>query len=136
MPLAAVQVVAEFDSLHVPEREDAEAAQPERELLDLQRDDHQEVLQLDVDAVHQRDQPVDGSHRSIGRFFTDDADGTAEINRNTDPLSTPPKNGYHPAYDRAFSPVGPNAWDLAAPDGLIRISDVIHVIKQFFHDCA
>jgi hypothetical protein len=92
----------------------------------------------DPNASPQRDRiiRINDVLRVLGRFFTDDAGGTATINRYTDPLSTPPATGYHPAFDRATTIIGPLAWDLGPPDGLIRISDVIHAIKQFFHDCA
>jgi polyhydroxybutyrate depolymerase len=71
----------------------------------------------------------------IGRYFTNDAGGTAPINRNSDPLSVPPATGYHPAFDRGGL-AGPNQWNLAPPDGQILLDDVLAVVYQYFHDCA
>lgn len=68
------------------------------------------------------------------RYFTNDANGTAAINRNTDPFSLPPPTGYHPAFDRGPL-IGPDPWDLGPPDGRIDISDILAVIKQYFHNC-
>ena len=41
--------------------------------------------------------------------------------------------GYNPDYDRTF--YGPDPWDLGPPDGLIRVADIIAVVRQFGHDC-
>ncbi len=71
----------------------------------------------------------------LARYFTDDDNSTAPVNRNTDPLSNPPgKTGYHPAFDRTY--LGPNQWNLGPPNGMIRIDDILAVIYQYFHDCA
>jgi hypothetical protein len=51
-----------------------------------------------------------------------------------DPLSTPPKTGYHPAYDRGDL-VGPNAWNVMPADGVIDLDDVITASLQFAHNC-
>lgn len=40
---------------------------------------------------------------------------------------------YDPIYDRSY--LGPNYWNLGAPDSQIRVDDILHVAKQFFHDC-
>ncbi len=69
------------------------------------------------------------------RYFTDDAGGTALVNRNSDPLSTPPATGYHPAFDRGAQ-TGAQYWDLAPPNGEIRVDDILAVVHQYFHDCA
>lgn len=71
------------------------------------------------------------------RFGAQDAGGTAPINRNSDPLAGPPPvvPGYHPDYDRGPL-VGPNPWNLGAPDGAITANvDVLGVAKQFGHSC-
>ena len=72
--------------------------------------------------------------RIINRYRTDDANGAAIINRNSDPLSVPPPGGYHPAFDRTR--VGLNPWNLGPPDGRIRIDDVSNIIQQYRNDCA
>ena len=54
---------------------------------------------------------------------------------NVDPLSTPPKTGYHPAYDRGPQN-GANSWDRAPADGGIAIGDIFAVAQQFGHDCS
>ena len=79
---------------------------------------------------------VDDVLAVVRRYFADDAGGTAPINRNSDPLSTPPATGYHPAFDRGG--VLPNGllWDLAPPDGQILVDDILAVVRQYFHDCS
>jgi polyhydroxybutyrate depolymerase len=72
----------------------------------------------------------------VQHYYADDAGGTAAINRNSDPLSTPPATGYHPAFDRGGVIPGGHLWDLAPPDGQIRIDDVLAVVNQYFHDCS
>ena len=52
-----------------------------------------------------------------------------------DPLSTPPKTGYHPAYDRGGQ-VGPYLWNRAPADGQITLDDIFVAIGQFGHSCA
>ncbi len=42
--------------------------------------------------------------------------------------------GYDPAYDRTY--VGPNAWNLGPPDGLISIADILSEVKQYNHNCS
>jgi hypothetical protein len=42
--------------------------------------------------------------------------------------------GYTAATDRTF--VGPDPWDLGPPNGQQRVDDMLHVISQYFHDCA
>jgi hypothetical protein len=71
----------------------------------------------------------------VARYFTDDADGTASPNRYSDPLSLPLQFGYHPAFDRG-GVVGPHQWDMAPPNGQIRVDDILQVVQQYFHDCA
>ncbi len=71
----------------------------------------------------------------VQRYFADDDGGTAPINRTSDPLSTPPAAGYHPAFDRG-AVIGPNGWDLAPPDGQVLVGDILAVVQQYFHDCS
>lgn len=71
--------------------------------------------------------------RVVARFGTNDANGTAPINRNTDPLSSTPMTGYHPAYDR--TPQGPNNWNLGPADGTIATQDIVLSTFQFGHTC-
>ncbi len=78
---------------------------------------------------------IDDILRVVQRYNADDAGGTAPINRYSDPLSPPPKTGYHPAFDRTY--VGPQDWDLTGPGiGRIRIDDVLNVVKQYNHSCV
>jgi polyhydroxybutyrate depolymerase len=79
-------------------------------------------------AVPQRDKVVnvDDLFRITARFATTGTPG--------DPLSTPPKTGYHAAYDRAFE--GPDAWDLGPADGSIGLDEVFWIAAQFAHSCA
>jgi hypothetical protein len=82
----------------------------------------------------------------LGRFGATDAGGTAPVNRNSDPLTTPiaAAPAYHPAFDRGPAPVDPNgpnnppdyqAWDLTQADGAITGQDFFRVLGQFGHNC-
>jgi hypothetical protein len=63
-------------------------------------------------------------------------DGTADPNRNSDPLDPPQALvGYHPSADRS-PPIGPNVWNAGPPDGNINIIDIGSVVAQFGHDCT
>jgi hypothetical protein len=42
--------------------------------------------------------------------------------------------GYHAGYDRGVQN-GPNAWDLAPPDGAISVQNILAIAKQFGHSC-
>jgi hypothetical protein len=53
----------------------------------------------------------------------------------TDPLSPVPTEGYHSAYDRGEL-MGPNAWNLAPPNGSISVGDIVGLVVQFGHTCA
>jgi len=72
----------------------------------------------------------------VARFGANDANKTAPINRNSDPLSPPPASGYHPAYDRGGVSLGPNIWNVDAPDGSITIGDITKTQAQFGHTCV
>ncbi|MEX2158565.1 MAG: S8/S53 family peptidase [Dehalococcoidia bacterium] len=72
-----------------------------------------------------------------GRFGANDNGGMAPINRNSNPLTTPapPVPAYHPAFDRSPA-IGPNAWNLGPPDGIIDLfNDILPVAAQFGHTC-
>jgi TolB protein len=71
----------------------------------------------------------------VDHYFANDAGGTAAVNRYSDPLTPAPFSGYHPAFDRG-AVIGPNPWNVAPPDGIITIQDVLYVVKQYFHDCV
>jgi polyhydroxybutyrate depolymerase len=47
-------------------------------------------------------------------------------------VTDPPS--YSTQYDRTY--LGPNAWNLGPPDGMIRIDDILAVMAQYYHDCA
>jgi hypothetical protein len=71
---------------------------------------------------------IDDLFRVVGRFA---ATGDPEAN----PLASPPKTGYHPAFDRGGQD-GPNRWNLAPADGVIDVDDVFDLVSQFAHSCA
>lgn len=72
----------------------------------------------------------------VSRFGTNDAGGTAQINRDTDPLSLPPPTGYHPSFDRGGRvPDAENPWNLAPPDGAVTVGDIVAIVLQFGHNC-
>ncbi len=73
----------------------------------------------------------------VQHFGTNDAGGTASINRNSDPLTTPdPGPGiYPPRFDRG-AVIGPNGWDRAPPDGTISLTDFLALLSQFGHCCV
>ena len=90
------------------------------------------------DSWNRRDDAVDSLQdilAIIRRYGANDSNGTALINRNTDPLSTPPEAGYHPVFDRARALPGDQAWQLQAPDGVITLSDVFGLLVQMGHTC-
>ncbi|MGB2694352.1 MAG: VWA domain-containing protein [Dehalococcoidia bacterium] len=90
----------------------------------------------DPSASPQRDKSVTISDivRVVIRFGANDNGGVAAINRFTNPLSTPPTNGYHPAFDRTV--LGPNTWNLGPPDGSIVVQDILLAVGQFGHSCS
>ncbi len=50
------------------------------------------------------------------------------------PTGTEPE--YNASFDRGPS-AGPNVWNMAAPDGVIDLSnDIFGVIQQYLHDCG
>jgi hypothetical protein len=68
---------------------------------------------------------VDDILKVVDQFFIDDTDGN--------PGEPPYAAGYNPDTDRTA--LGPNAWNLGPPDGLQRSEDILHAVKQYFHDC-
>jgi hypothetical protein len=42
--------------------------------------------------------------------------------------------GYDEAYDRSY--LGPDPWNLGAPDGQVLVDDIRHAVNSYFHDCA
>ena len=69
---------------------------------------------------------VDDILRVVLQFFDDDNDGS--------PGQPPYSAGYDPGTDRTL--MGPNAWNLGPPNGQQRADDIIHIVRQFFHDCS
>jgi streptogramin lyase len=67
------------------------------------------------------------------RIFTGDSQGSAEVNRWTDPLSAVPANGYHPAFDRSRAPG--SLWRTTAANGAIDTRDLFSILGQFGHRC-
>ena len=73
----------------------------------------------------------------VFRYGTGDNNGRAAINRNSNPLSSPPATGYHPAFDRSPAPPGAPSWELGPPDGEIDLfTDILGVAEQFGHSCT
>ena len=73
--------------------------------------------------------------RVLRRFGAHDQRGYAAVNRNTDPLSAPPPApAYHPAFDRS-RPASGTRWQLAGPDGIISLQDLLALIAQLGHRC-
>ena len=75
-----------------------------------------------------RDKQVDSSDvsRVQARFYTN---GSTSI----DPLSPPPPTGYHTAFDRTSG--SPYSWSTGAPDGMIRVDDILAASHQSGHSC-
>ena len=73
----------------------------------------------------------------VRHFGSNDNNGEASINRNSDPLTTPdPGPGsYHPLVDRG-EVLGPNPWNVGPPDGAIGFGDFLALVGQFGHSCA
>jgi hypothetical protein len=42
--------------------------------------------------------------------------------------------GYDVKYDRTY--IGPNRWNLGPPDGKIRTTDILEIVRQYGHDCS
>ena len=70
-------------------------------------------------------------------FFDPSGDG---MNRSTDILMVVKQFGvddddskYDATTDRTM--LGPDAWDLGAPNGQQRVDDILHEVHQFYHDC-
>ena len=59
------------------------------------------------------------------QYFKDDNDGN--------PGQPPYAPGYNPDTDRTL--LGPNPWNLGPPNGQQRTEDILHSVKQYFHDC-
>jgi sugar lactone lactonase YvrE len=62
----------------------------------------------------------------LSQYFKDDND--------PNPGQPPYAPGYNPKTDRTL--LGPNPWNLGPPDGLQRVDDIVHILNQYFHDCA
>ena len=81
-------------------------------------------------GVPQRDLAV-----TIADIFRVAARFGATGDETVDPLSPPPKAGYHPSYDRGGQ-AGANLWNQAPADGAIAVADIFAVAGQFGHSCA
>jgi hypothetical protein len=73
----------------------------------------------------------------VQHFGTNDEGGSALVNRNSDPLTTPDPGlgNYHPLFDRG-AVVGTNPWNAGPPDGAIAFGDFLALVSQFGHSCA
>lgn len=71
------------------------------------------------------------------RLLSSDANGTANLNRYSDPMAPLPADpkAYHPAFDRTPAAAGRPAWETGPPDGQITLLDVVAVIMQYGHKC-
>ncbi len=72
-------------------------------------------------------------------YFNPSNDG---LNRTDDILAviyryyvTSGRPGYSTAFDRGGF-TGPNAWDLAPPDGQVRVDDILAAVRSYLQDCA
>lgn len=95
----------------------------------------------DGNNLRDRAMSVGDTNRVVARFGQNDSNGSAPINRWSDPLKAPPPSGlpspqsYHPAFDRSSPPPGGDPWDTQMPDGAIAIQDIAYVTNQFGHSC-
>jgi hypothetical protein len=82
------------------------------------------------DAAKARDKVVSAADvaRIVQRFG---AAGDA----SADPLSIPPDEGYHTAYDRGGQ-AGNRPWKQAPANGSITAGDIAAAVGQFGHSCA
>ena len=81
----------------------------------------------DINNVRDKAITISDIGRIVARFGTF---GDPAI----DPLSQPLPSGYHTAFDR--TPLGPNVWNLGAPNGSVMIQDIGLSVAQFGHSCA
>ncbi len=53
------------------------------------------------------------------------------------PAPPNPPGTPNPAYreDTDRSAGGPHVWNLGPPDGIVRLDDILSIVKQYFHDC-
>lgn len=72
------------------------------------------------------------------RLGANDGNGTAAVNRYSDPLAplSDDPTAYHPAFDRSGPAQGALLWDIGPPDGQINLSDLLAMIYQYGHTCA
>ncbi len=63
-------------------------------------------------------------------------DAYFEDDNDANPGLPPYAAAYNPATDRDNDAASPNAWNTGAPDGLQRVQDILHMLNQYFHDCA
>lgn len=71
---------------------------------------------------------VDDILAVLNRYFSA---GDPNADMHTEPL---PEPAYHPKFDRTY--IGPNDWNLGQGDGRILVDDILHAVKQYFHDCG
>ena len=74
----------------------------------------------------------------LQHYGSDDAGGTATVNRDSHPIKTP-ETGlgiYHPRFDRGNSIPGANGWNENAADGSIGFNDFLSLLRQYTHACA
>jgi hypothetical protein len=69
---------------------------------------------------------IDDVLLAVQAYYKDDNDGS--------PGQEPYVAGYNPDTDRRL--LGPNEWNLGAPNGLQRIDDVLNAVHQYYHDCV
>ena len=74
----------------------------------------------------------------LQHYGSDDAGGTAVVNRNSHPIKTPetPLLVYHPRFDRGNFIPGANGWNENAADGSIGFNDFLSLLRQYTHSCA
>lgn len=95
-----------------------------------------DFMDMPTGSSLKRDGSVGGADIAavVERFGRNDSEDGSD-DRFTDPLSRPPRNGYHPAFDRGGTYPGEDVWDLLPADGSIAGSDIVAVVLQFGHRC-
>ena len=90
------------------------------------------------DSANARDGLINGRDisRILAHYGISDANGTAPLNRSSDPLSPPsPEGTYHPAFDRSRRVNAQNEPSLGPPDGRVTGFEISSVLSQYGHSC-
>jgi hypothetical protein len=71
-------------------------------------------------------------------YFNPTGDGMTRVDDIVAVVGHYAKDLGNPAYDTRYDRtyLGPDAWDLGPPDGLIRVVEILAIVRQFGHDCV